>query len=109
MSIAPSAAANAYQAIARMSGNINGAVSSSMPQTSGVASGGFGDFLNGALKDAVGTMKAGEQAAAQQAAGQGDIVNVVNAVNKAEITLDTVVAVRDKVIQAYQSIMQMPV
>ncbi len=46
--------------------------------------------------------------AAKQAAGQADIVDVVNAVNSAELTLDTVVAVRDKVISAYQSIMQMP-
>jgi len=54
-------------------------------------------------------MKGGEQAAAQQAAGKGDMVSVVNAVNQAELTLDTVVAVRDKVITAYQSIMQMPI
>ena len=54
-------------------------------------------------------MQTGEQMAAKQAAGQADIVDVVNAVNSAELTLDTVVAVRDKVISAYQSIMQMPV
>jgi flagellar hook-basal body complex protein FliE len=55
-------------------------------------------------------MKAGEQVASQQAAtGKGDIVNVVSAVNQAELTLDTVVAVRDKVIQAYQTVMQMPI
>ena len=40
---------------------------------------------------------------------QADIVDVVNAVNSAELTLDTVVAVRDKVIAAYQTIMQMPI
>jgi flagellar hook-basal body complex protein FliE len=70
---------------------------------------GFGDFLTSAMKDAIGTMKSGEQAAAQQVAGKGDMVSVVNAVNQAELTLDTVVAVRDKVITAYQSIMQMPI
>ena len=37
------------------------------------------------------------------------LVDVVSAVNQAEITLDTVVAVRDKVVQAYQSIMNMPI
>ena len=61
------------------------------------------------MKEAVGTMKGGEQMAAKAATGQADIVNVVNAVNQAELTLDTVVAVRDKVIAAYQSIMQMPI
>jgi len=54
-------------------------------------------------------MKTGEQMTASQATGQTDIVNVVNAVNNAELTLDTVVAIRDKVISAYQSIMQMPI
>lgn len=102
MAIAAAAANAAYQAATKLGG------AQSAP--SGAAQGtGFGDFLSHAMKDAIGSMKAGEQAAAQQAAGQGDIVNVVNAVNQAEITLDTVVAVRDKVIQAYQSIMQMPI
>ena len=69
----------------------------------------FSDFLSGAVKDAIGTLKGGEQMAAQAIGGKADIVNVVNAVNQAELTLDTVVAVRDKVIAAYQSIMQMPI
>ena len=47
--------------------------------------------------------------AASQVAGKANIVDVVNAVNAAEITLDTVVAVRDKVVAAYQSIMNMPI
>lgn len=102
MAIAPAAASAAYQAMAKIGG---AASTASGP----AASTGFGDFLSHAMNDAIGSMKAGETAAAQQAAGQGDIVNVVNAVNQAEITLDTVVAVRDKVIQAYQSIMQMPI
>ena len=71
--------------------------------------GGFGDFLTDALKDSVSTMKQGEQMAGRSIAGKADIVDVVNAVNAAEITLDTVVAVRDKVVAAYQSIMNMPI
>jgi flagellar hook-basal body complex protein FliE len=61
------------------------------------------------MNNAVGTMQAGEQMATKQVAGQADIVDVVNAVNSAELSLDTVVAVRDKVIAAYQNIMQMPI
>ncbi|MEJ0043628.1 MAG: flagellar hook-basal body complex protein FliE [Rhizomicrobium sp.] len=53
--------------------------------------------------------EAGRDHAARQVAGQANIVDVVNAVNQAEITLDTVVAVRDKVVAAYQSIMNMPI
>ena len=40
---------------------------------------------------------------------QADLNEIVTAVNNAEMTLQTVVAVRDKVIQAYQEIMRMPI
>jgi flagellar hook-basal body complex protein FliE len=100
----------AYQAANRIVG--------ANPQTAGAGAGGasggapgpnFGDALADALKDAAGTMRAGEAAAAQGAAGQKDIVQVVNAVTAAELTLQTVVAIRDKVISAYQDIMKMPI
>ena len=102
MSIAPSAAAAAYQAIAKIGAD-------SAAAAPGGATGDFSQFLSQAMNDAVSTMKSGEQMAAQQATGQTDIVSVVNAINNAELTLDTVVAIRDKVISAYQSIMQMPI
>ena len=41
--------------------------------------------------------------------GKGDLVDVVTAVNSAEMTLETVVAIRDKVIAAYQDILRMPI
>jgi flagellar hook-basal body complex protein FliE len=106
MPIAAAAANAAYQAMSKIG---TSAASAPAAQTGAASGANFGDFLSGALKDAVGTMKTGEQAAAQQMAGKGDIVNVVSAVNQAELTLDTVVAVRDKVIQAYQSVMQMAI
>lgn len=108
MAIAPAAATAAYQAIARIGGS-SAAASSGTASGSATATQGFSHFLDGAMKDAVKTMKTGEDMAAQQATGKTDMVSVVNAVNSAELTLDTVVAVRDKVIQAYQSIMNMPI
>ncbi|HVT25682.1 MAG TPA: flagellar hook-basal body complex protein FliE [Rhizomicrobium sp.] len=102
----PAAAAAAYQAIAKIG------VSAPAQAGPGAVTGAtqsFGDFLSSAVKDSIGTMKQGETMAMKQIAGQADIVDVVNAVNQAELTLNTVVAVRDKVIQAYQSIMQMPI
>jgi flagellar hook-basal body complex protein FliE len=108
MAIAPSAAAAAYQALAKI--GTDTAASGAGPalgNTAGTPS--FSQFLDGAVKDAVGTMKHGEEMATKQIAGKADMVSVVSAVNAAELTLDTVVAVRDKVIQAYQSVMQMPI
>ena len=105
MAVLPAAAAAAYQAVAKMGAGAAatpGIVPADLP-------GGFGEFLSDALKDSVTTIKQGEKMASQHIAGKGNIVDVVNAVNAAEITLDTVVAVRDKVVAAYQSIMNMPI
>lgn len=41
--------------------------------------------------------------------GTADIQEVVMAVSNAEVALQTVVAVRDKVVSAYQDILQMPI
>ena len=106
----PAAAAAAYQAIANIGGASSGAGAATAGGASGAAGAGdFSNFLQNALKDGIGTMKQGETMAARQVSGQANIVDVVSAVNQAEITLDTVVAVRDKVVQAYQSIMNMPI
>ena len=100
----PAAAAAAYQSISQM-----GQTASSAAAAPAEIGGGFSDFLSGAIKDSISTIRQGEQAATQQVAGKANIVDVVNSVNAAEITLDTVVAVRDKVVAAYQSIMNMPI
>jgi flagellar hook-basal body complex protein FliE len=105
MAITPAIGAAAYQAAASLSSGSAAAAGAA----SGTADASFANILSGALHNAVQTMQTGEQMAAGQAAGKADIVDVVNAVNSAELTLDTVVAVRDKVIAAYQSIMQMPI
>ena len=76
----------------------------------GVAGGtGFGDLVKEA---AAGALKAGqgsEVQALKAAAKDAEIVDVVTAVANAEITLETVMTVRDRVIQAYQEIMKMPI
>jgi flagellar hook-basal body complex protein FliE len=102
----PAAAAAAYRAAAQINTVSQGAQAVT-PAASGVGS--FSDFLSGAVKDSISTIRQGEQAATAQVAGKANLVDVVNQVNAAEITLDTVVAVRDKVVQAYQSIMNMPI
>src|ERR1700755_2366398 len=104
MAITATAAA-AYQAAA----NVGAAATSAPGIVPADVGGGFSDFLADVVKNSVSTMKQGEQMASQQVAGQANIVDVVNSVNAAELTLDTVVAVRDKVVQAYQSIMNMPI
>jgi flagellar hook-basal body complex protein FliE len=69
----------------------------------------FADMLGDVAKDAVQSGRAAEKLSIQAVAGKADINEVVTAVANAEVTLQTVVAVRDKVIAAYEEIMRMPV
>jgi flagellar hook-basal body complex protein FliE len=66
--------------------------------------GSFSETLNSFANDAVKSLKEGEQAATSSATGKTDIASVVAAMNNAELMLDTVVGIRDKVIAAYQDI-----
>jgi len=106
MAVSPVSVNAAYQAAQRIAAASEpGAVSA----VGGVAPQTFEQTLADALHTAVGTMRVGETAAAQGATGQGDLVGVVNAVTAAELTLETVVAIRDRVIAAYQDIIKMPI
>ena len=69
----------------------------------------FAEILNGVAGDAVTAVSGGETASARALGGEADIVDVVTAVANAEITLQTVVALRDRVVQAYQEILRMPI
>ncbi|HEY1413503.1 MAG TPA: flagellar hook-basal body complex protein FliE [Rhodopila sp.] len=71
--------------------------------------GSFGAVLQGAM---TGLNDLGQEADAksvQAMSGNGSMTDVVMAVSKAEMALDASVAVRDKVISAYQEIMRMSV
>jgi flagellar hook-basal body complex protein FliE len=69
----------------------------------------FSDFVGESLNDAVNTGKQAEHLSTQAIAGKADLTDVVTAVTNAEITLQTVVAIRDKVVAAYQEIARMPI
>jgi flagellar hook-basal body complex protein FliE len=69
----------------------------------------FGGMVSSMIGDASTALKGAEQASAKQVAGKGDLVDVVTAIGAAEMALDTVVAVRDKVVGAYSEIMRMQI
>ena len=70
---------------------------------------GFGEMLSEALQNTVDASRTSEAVAAKAVAGKADVTDVVSAVTNAEMALDTVVAVRDRVISAYQEILRMPI
>ncbi len=69
----------------------------------------FGAMVRDALENATASTAKAEQMTMASAAGKVDMINVVSAINDAEMTLQTVVAVRDEVIRAYQDLLRMPI
>jgi flagellar hook-basal body complex protein FliE len=100
MAIDPVSAARAYQQAARAS------------QTAGAGAGenvDFGNLVQEAIRQAGQSANVAESQALAVAGGQADIVDVVTAIAAAETQLQTVIAVRDQVISAYQEILRMPI
>jgi len=69
----------------------------------------FSELVKSAVNDAVSSSKSAETQMAAHAQGKGELVDVVTAVSSAQASLETVMAVRDQVISAYQQIMAMPI
>jgi flagellar hook-basal body complex protein FliE len=69
----------------------------------------FGSLVQEAIRQAGASANVAEQQGMAVAAGQADIVDVVTAIAAAETQLQTVIAVRDQVISAYQEILRMPI
>lgn len=69
----------------------------------------FADMVKDVVEQTVQAGQVAEQTSVKAAAGQAELVDVITAVNAAELTLETVMAVRDQVIQAYQDIVRMPI
>jgi len=102
----PTAAASAYANAARLAGNAAG---DSKPTGPAGAAGSFSDLVSNALESVSESGKATEARAAEMVSGKGDVVDVVTAVAETEVALETLVTVRDKVISAYQDILNMPI
>jgi flagellar hook-basal body complex protein FliE len=101
MAIDPVSAARAYQQAAQAMQNGGAAQSADNVD--------FGGLVQEAIRQAGQSATVAENQALQVAAGQGSIVDVVTAIAAAETQLQTVIAVRDQVIQAYQEILRMPI
>jgi flagellar hook-basal body complex protein FliE len=101
--VSPLLAAKAYAAT-------QGSAAGGIGDAAGAAGGGldFGHILSSAMNDAVQTSRHAETQMAAQVQGKAQLVDVVTAISAAESSLQTVIAVRDQVISAYQEIMRMP-
>ncbi len=98
------AAYNNVSGISRGSAMSNNAASATKQQSFD-----FGDMVVDVVSDSTKTIARAEQVGAAALVDNASMEELVEAVNNAEITLKTVVAVRDRVINAYQDIIKMPI
>lgn len=73
------------------------------------SAGNFAEMLKDFSTQSLDSGAKGETMALKAVDKKADLVDIVTAVGNAEVTLDTVVTLRDRVIQAYQEIIRMPV
>ena len=104
----PLAAASAYANVARIAAD----PSSALARLPGAGGNNETSFAS-VLKDAIGAVsEVGQKSDTQTRAmanGKSNMVDVVTAVAETEVAIDAVVAVRDKVIAAYEESMKMPI
>jgi flagellar hook-basal body complex protein FliE len=102
----PVAAANAYAQLARLT-DPGAALSKALGDAP------TGPSFDALVKEALGSVvEAGRKSDAQAqaaASGKANMVDLVTAVAESETAIATLVSVRDRVIQAYQAILQMPI
>ena len=69
----------------------------------------FGQMVTHAMNDVVSSSRTAEAKMTAHTQGKADLVDVVTSISSAQTSLQTMLAVRDQVIQAYQSILNMPI
>jgi len=102
VTVRPSDAAAAYARTAR-------SVGAAAPAPAAQPDKGFGATVQQAMEQAVQTGHAAEDQASQALKGGGNLTDVVVALSHASMTLQTATVIRDRVVQAYQDILKMPI
>jgi len=96
ITVTPQAASDAYQ-------------SADQSALGGTDVTGFSATLQRAVQSAIQTGQSADAQSMKAIAGGGNITDVVTAVSKAELTLEAAMAIRDKMVSAYQDIMRMAI
>ena len=101
--VSPMLAARAYQAVQ------NGGARPPAGAASPSEGPDFGQLVSQAMGDVVSSSRTAEAKMTAHSQGKADLVDVVTSISSAQSSLETMMAVRDQVIQAYQSILNMPI
>jgi len=69
----------------------------------------FGKLLSDQVQGVINSGKASDKMSLDLLNGKANVVDVVTAVSQTQLAMESMVAVRDKVISAYEEIMRMPI
>ena len=99
LTVTPSSAINAYARV--QDGSFDA------PATASGA--GFGDALARAIHGVADTGHKADAESVKAISGQGNLTEVATAVTRAELSMQTALAIRDRVVQSYQEITRMQI
>lgn len=103
MAITPLSSSNPLVALNRTSSVGTGQA------TSAATDGGFGDALKSLLQAMDGTTGAANDAVSKMIGGTGDVHDAMIALQRAEMTMQLTVQIRNKLVAAYHDVMRMPI
>ena len=103
----PTVAANAYASLAKIMESASGAAGAGKANDVGGTS--FGDLLKETMGSVMDTGRKSDAQTIAMAQGKANVMDVVTAVAETDVAVSTLVSVRDKVIQAYEDILRMPI
>jgi len=69
----------------------------------------FGKMLAGGMQSVADAGAVSDKLSVDMVNGKANVVDVVTAISQTELALESMVAIRDKVISAYEEIMRMPI
>ena len=87
----------------------NGVVSNAPAPEEVSSTGSFGESLNKMLKEVDSTTGEANEAVSEMMAGTGDVHTAMIAMQRAEMTFQMTVQIKNKLMQAYQDVMRMTV
>jgi flagellar hook-basal body complex protein FliE len=100
-----------FNAVAAAYGNAAKLVSEPGRAASGVAGAApdFGKLLSEGMQGVMDAGAVSDKLSLDLVNGKADVVDVVTAISQTELAMESMVAIRDKVISAYEEIMRMPI
>jgi flagellar hook-basal body complex protein FliE len=104
----PGIAANAYARLANIT-NPAGSLAKTVGDGQESSGPSFGQVLKDVVSSVVDAGRKSDVQSQAAAAGKANLVDVVTAVSEAEVAVQTLVSVRDRVIQSYEEMMRMPI